>query len=165
MRHSRRPILASAFAALVALATTASLALAAVTFDPATAQGYVAKADVQAAFGWKDQAVQANAGRISFHVVQRLTASWSCVVDGVAQQMLADIETTSPVASAVTTTSSKRGRPALSGFSLTGFAPGGGPVSAIVPSCGTGSPANVTSAETDNLFADFQGQSHQIWSR
>jgi hypothetical protein len=150
---------------MLPLAASASLAMAAVTFDPATAQGYVAKADVQAAFGWKDQAVQANAGRISFHVVQRLTASWSCVVDGVVQQMLADIETTNPVASSASTTSGKRGRPAISGFSLTGFAPGGGPVSAIVPSCGTGSPADVTSAETDILFADFQSQSRQVWSR
>jgi hypothetical protein len=150
---------------MVALATTASLALAAVTFDPATAQGYVAKADVQAAFGWKDQAVQANAGRISFHLVQRVSASWSCVVDGVVQGVLAETEATSAVASAVTTTSGKRGRPAVSGFSLTGFAAGGGPVSAIVPSCALGSPGDVTSGETDVLFADFQGQSRQIWSR
>jgi len=50
-------------------------------------------------------------------------------------------------------------------FSLTGFAAGGGPASAIVPSCGSGSPADVTSGETDTLFADFQGQSRQIWSR
>jgi len=158
-------MLAGGLAAIVALAATASLALAAVTFDPTTASGYVAKLDVQAAFGWKDQALQANAGRISFHVVQRATASWSCVVDGVVQQMVTDIEVASPVASVATTSPGKRNHPALSGFSLTGFAAGGGPVTAIVPSCGSGSPANVTSGETDNLFADFQGQSRQIWSR
>jgi hypothetical protein len=165
MRHHRRPVLAGGLAAIVALAATASLTLAAVTFDPATAQGYVGKADVQAAFGWKDQAVQANASRISFHVVQRLSASWSCVVDGVIQGMLAEVESTSPVASTVATSGGKRGRPAISGFSLTGFAAGGGPASAIVPSCGSGTPADVTSSETDVLFADFQGQSRQIWSR
>jgi hypothetical protein len=158
-------MLAGGLAAIVALATSASLAVAAVTFDPATAQGYVAKSDVQAAFGWKDQAVEANASRISFHLVQRVTASWSCVVDGVVQQMVTDIEATSAVASALTTTAGKHGRPALTGFSLTGFAAGGGPVTAIVPSCGSGSPENVTSGETDVLFADFQGQSRQIWSR
>jgi hypothetical protein len=87
------------------------------------------------------------------------------VVDGVVLQMLAEVESSSPVASALASSGGKHGRPALSGFSLTGFAPGGGPVSAIVPSCSTGAPANVTSAETDNLFADFQGQSRQIWSR
>jgi hypothetical protein len=152
-------------AAIVALAATASLAMAAVSFDPATAQGYVAKSDVQAAFGWKDQAVQANASRISFHLVQRISASWSCVVDGVIQSMLAESESTSLVASTVATSGGKRGRPAVSGFSLTGFAAGGGPASAIVPSCGSGAPAGVTSSETDVLFADFQGQSRQIWSR
>jgi hypothetical protein len=165
MRRPRRPILAGALIAFVALATSAGLAVAAVTFDPATAQGYDAKSDVQTAFGWKDQTVQANAGRISFHLVQRVSASWSCVVDGVVQPMLAEIESTSPVASALVTTASKRGKPALSGFSLTGFAAGGGPASAIVPSCGAGSPADVTGGETDVLFADFQGQSRQIWSR
>jgi len=158
-------MLAGGLAAIVALAATASLTLAAVTFDPSTARGYVAKSDVQAAFGWKDQAAQANASRISFHVVQRVSASWSCVVDGVVQPMLAEVESTSPVASALVTTAGKRGKPALSGFSLTGFAAGGGPASAIVPSCGSGSPADVTSGETDTLFADFQGQSRQIWSR
>lgn len=156
---------AGSLAAMVALAATASLALAAVTFDPATAQGYVAKADVQSALGWKDQTIQANASRTSFHLVQRVSASWSCVVNGVVQPMLAEVEATSPVASALVTTAGKRGKPALSGFSLTGFAAGGGPASAIVPSCGSGSPSNVTSAETDVLFADFQGQSRQIWSR
>jgi hypothetical protein len=165
MRRPRRPILAGALTAIVALAMSASIALGAVTFDPATAQGYVAKSDVQAAFSWKDQTVQANASRISFHLVQRVSASWSCVVNGVIQPMLAEFEATSPVASALATTPGKRGKPALSGFSLTGFAAGGGPASAIVPSCGSGSPANVTSGETDVLFADFQGQSRQIWSR
>jgi len=158
-------MLAGGLAAVVALAATASLALATVTFDPATAHGFVAKADVQAAFGWKDQTLKANASRISFHLVQRVSASWSCVVDGVVQPMLAEIEATSPVASGLVTTAGKGGKPALSGFSLTGFAAGGGPASAIVPSCGSGSPANVTSGETDVLFADVQGQSRQIWSR
>lgn len=157
-------MLTASLAALVALAMMASLALASVTFDPATAQGYVATEDVQAAFGWKDQAVQANASRISFHLIERATASWSCVVDGVVQQIVTDVEATSSVASAVTTTSGKRNRPTVSGFSLTGFA-AGGPVGAIVPSCGSGSPSDVTSGETDLLFADFQGQSRQIWSR
>jgi hypothetical protein len=165
MRPTRASVFAGVVLAVAALVATAGVAMAAVSFDPATAQGYVAKSDVQAAFGWRDQAVQANASRISFHLVQRVSASWSCVVDGVVQPMVTDIEATSPVASAVTTTTGKRGRPALSGFSLTGFGAGGGPVSAIVPSCGSGSPADFTIGETDVLFADFQGQSHQVWSR
>ena len=165
MRHHRRPILAGILVAILTLATTPGVATAAVTFDPTTAQGYVAKADVQAAFGWKDQAVQANAGRISFHLVQRVSASWSCVVDGVVQQVVTDLEASSLIASVPETTSAKRGRPALRGFTLTGFASGGGPLSAIVPSCSSGSPANVTSGETDVLFVDFEGQSRQIWSR
>src|SRR5260221_9729513 len=126
MRHHRSSLFVGGLAAIAALATTAGLALAAVAFDPATAQGYVAKEDVQAAFGWKDQAVQANATRVSFHLVQRVSASWSCVVDGVVRQMLADVEAASPVASAVTTTNGMRGRPAVTGLSLTGFAAGGG---------------------------------------
>ncbi|SRR5260221_9871142 len=165
MRHHRKPMLAGVIAAFVTLAATASLTLAAVTFDPATAHGYAAKSDVQAAFGWKDQTVQANASRISFHVIQQVSASWSCVVDGVVQPMLAEVETTSPVASALVTTAGKRGRTSVTGFSLIGFGAGGGPLSAIVPSCGSGSPSNVTPGETDILFADFQGQSRQIWSR
>ena len=53
-------------AAALAAATISTAAFASVTFDPATGLGWVGKGDVQLAFGWNNQAAQANAKAVSF---------------------------------------------------------------------------------------------------
>lgn len=58
----RKSIIAMAAAAAV----MSSAAYALVTFDPATGQGFVGKGDIQLLTGWNDQALQKNAGDVSF---------------------------------------------------------------------------------------------------
>jgi hypothetical protein len=50
----------------IALAATATAALAIVTFDPGTGAGFVGKGDVQIAFGWNNAQLQNRAGGITF---------------------------------------------------------------------------------------------------
>jgi hypothetical protein len=52
--------------ALAAMMLAATAAIAAVTFDPATGNGFVGKGDVQLAFGWNNKELQANAKNVSF---------------------------------------------------------------------------------------------------
>lgn len=55
-----------ALIALVAVVSTATLAYAAVTFDPSTGTGFVGKGDVQTVFGWNNSVAQAQANNVSF---------------------------------------------------------------------------------------------------
>jgi hypothetical protein len=56
----------SIFAALAAVAITATAAYAAVTFDPTTGTGFVGKGDVQLAFGWNNATAQKEAKNVTF---------------------------------------------------------------------------------------------------
>lgn len=51
----------------LAAATLATVAIAAVTFDPVTGTGFVGKGDVQTAFGWNNQQLQQNADGVGVH--------------------------------------------------------------------------------------------------
>jgi hypothetical protein len=53
-------------AAAAAVASIATAAYASVTFDATTGTGFVGKGDVQLAFGWNNQALQANAAGVTF---------------------------------------------------------------------------------------------------
>jgi hypothetical protein len=59
----KRSILAGA----AAVAVFATAAYAAVTFNPATGDGFVGKGDVQFAFGWNNHALQANGEDVTFY--------------------------------------------------------------------------------------------------
>ena len=52
--------------ALAAMMLAATAAIAAVTFDPETGEGFVGKGDVQLAFGWNNKELQTNAKNVSF---------------------------------------------------------------------------------------------------
>jgi hypothetical protein len=59
-------ILTAATGAATALLFTAGAASATVTFDPGSGTGFVGKGDVQTAYGWNNQTLQANAGGLTF---------------------------------------------------------------------------------------------------
>ena len=56
----------------------AGVASATVTFNPATGTGFVGKGDVQLAFGWNNQALQANASGVTFTYNATDTYSATC---------------------------------------------------------------------------------------
>jgi hypothetical protein len=62
----------------LAAATLATVAIAAVTFDPVTGTGFVGKGDVQTAFGWNNQQLQQNADGVGFTFDQSTRYSIVC---------------------------------------------------------------------------------------
>jgi hypothetical protein len=145
-----------------ALFVTAGTALATVGFDPATGTGYVAKEDVQAAFGWKEQAFQANARKLSFHSERLTSWTWECLIDGQLATLTADEQVSLAVESTLVGTAVRRNGIAVTGFDLTGFA---ATLSVSdTASCPTGDPSNVRGASSDVLYVDFRTQSEPIWS-
>jgi len=84
----------------------AGIAVASVSFDPATGTGYVDKTDVQAAFGWKEGTFQANARRLGFHAATFTAWTWECVISGESVTVTADLESSWVVASEMVSTRS-----------------------------------------------------------
>jgi hypothetical protein len=145
-----------------ALFASAGTALAAVSFDPASGTGYVAKADVQAAFGWKEQTFQANARKLSFHSERLTSWTWDCLIDGQLATLTADEQTSQAVDSAVVGTAVRKNSFSVTGFDLTGLA--AAPSVGGAATCPSGDPSNVRAASTDVLYVDFRSQSEPIWS-
>jgi hypothetical protein len=152
-----RHLAAAAIAAATGVLLLVTPALAAVSFDPTTGSGYVDKADVQAAFGWREQTFQANARKLSFHLETVGSLSWDCVVAGQTSTIVADVSDSRPVGSSVVAAGGRHG--SVSGFDLTGFA--SAPISA---SCSSGAPANVSWSGQHVLYADSRSQSQPVWS-
>jgi hypothetical protein len=75
----------SIFAVAGAIAVTATVAFAAVTFDPAEGTGFVGKGEVQEAFGWNNHALQENAThvRFTYEVLQSVEQDCTTVDKGV----------------------------------------------------------------------------------
>ena len=156
----RHPVTARV-AATLALALVVGLALAAPvgatsTYDPATGTGFVSKADVEQAFGWKDQVFQANVRKVSFHAERLVSWSWDCQ----AGSLTADATSSWTVDALPVGTTVGHRLTAVSGFSLTG--PGAVASTDPPASCSSGNPSNVSSATTVVLFADFRGTSQAI---
>ncbi|MDP8932475.1 MAG: hypothetical protein M3O70_28985 [Actinomycetota bacterium] len=67
---------------VLALAILAGTALATVTFNPATGEGFVGKGDVQYTFGWNNKQLQDNLKDVKFTYVATETKvteqSWEC---------------------------------------------------------------------------------------
>ncbi len=141
---------------LIAVLVTAAPAAATSTFDPATGTGYVDKADVQQAFGWKDQVFQANVRKVTFHAEQVVSWSWDCQ----GSTLTADAPTSWSVGSFPIGSTHGRWVAAVSGFTLTG--PGVVASSDPVASCASGDPSNVSSATTVILYADFRDESQAV---
>jgi len=66
------------YAAAAAALVVSQAASAAVTFDSATGTGFVGKGDVQLAFGWNNQTLQANASGVTFTYNATDTYSATC---------------------------------------------------------------------------------------
>jgi hypothetical protein len=150
------------FALVGALFATAGTVVAAVAFDPASGTGYVAKADVQAAFGWKEQAFQANARKLSFHSERLTSWTWECLIDGQLATLTADEQISQAVDSTVVGTAVRKNAFSVSGFDLTGFS--AIPSTGGAVTCPSGDPSNVRGASTEVLYVDFRSQSEPIWS-
>jgi hypothetical protein len=68
------------FLGLSLCAGLATLAYAAVDFDPATGTGFVGKGDVQLIYGWNNKQLQENVDKVRFQAVTKFerTATWVC---------------------------------------------------------------------------------------
>lgn len=116
----------SIFAVAGAIAVTATVAFAAVTFDPETGMGFVGKGEVQEAFGWNNRMLQENADAVDFRyagtTVQVTEYEWTCTHP-------TQLSNTNERSSDVTTTTSIQGvvdhiareRNQITGFVLTGY--------------------------------------------
>jgi len=156
--HLTTRLVAAVTAATTALLVVVGPALGAVSFDPADATGHVDKADVQAAFGWREQTFQANARKITFHVEVTGALSWDCVISGQTTTVVGDVAESRGVDAAAVGTGGRRGT--VSGFDLTGYSAG----APAGPTCPSGSPANVTWSGHHVLYADIRNQSRSVWS-
>ena len=144
------------------LLATAGTALATVGFDPANGTGYVAKEDIQAAFGWKEQTFQANARKLSFHSERLTSWTWDCLIDGQLTTLTADEQISQRVDSAVVGTPVRKNTFAVTGFNLNGFS--AAPAVGSAATCPFGDPSSLQGASSDVLYVDFRSQSEPIWS-
>ncbi len=113
-------IAATTFAATLALGAPAT---AAVTFDPATGEGFVGKGDVQTAFAWNNSQLQSQAGNVSFAAKSETVTevSWVCTNprnENTQERQRTTRTSTSGVVSAVTRDNKKQ----VTGFNLSGYA-------------------------------------------
>jgi hypothetical protein len=65
-------------ATILSVALLATPALASVTFDVNSGVGFVGKGDVQTAFGWNNQKLQAEAQNLTFGTRQRVDYEFEC---------------------------------------------------------------------------------------
>jgi len=68
----------SAVLSLAAVASFATAAYAAVTFDTNTGMGWVGKGDVQTVFGWANRTMQANHTQVTFEYEQTAVYGFDC---------------------------------------------------------------------------------------
>ena len=162
--HSRVMRLSAPLGLAVAFVMVAAgIAVASVSFDPATGTGYVDKTDVQAAFSWKEGTFQANVRRVGFHAATFTSWTWECVIAGESVTVTADLESSWVVASEVVSTPGQRR--SVSGFNLTGLGAQLTSTSDANPaSCPDGDPANVGSSTTDVLYVDLRSHSEVLWT-
>ena len=114
------------FAGLTALALPA---VASVTFDPATGQGFVGKGDVQLVFNWNNKALQDNATKVDFRVNSVSETSWTCTKtveqgNDVTREIVQQRSTTTSTQGLFTSVAretSKGKDGAVTGFILTGY--------------------------------------------
>jgi hypothetical protein len=168
----------------IALAFVAALlvvlpAAASVTFDPLTGTGFVGKGDVQSAFGWNNQQLQANAAGVSFTYIVEGTLSQTCEREAGASQVITRaftqvISVQAAVGSAGRNNSSGLNGP-NTGFFLTGFAAGsdGGALPADICPNSNPNPAlnvwhpvseiTVVTGVGGGLYVNYGASSVRIW--
>lgn len=165
----------SIFAA-TAFAVCSTAALASVTFDAETGTGFVGKGDVQTAFGWNNQAAQANATAVSFSFQGSTTYSvrceWDTITGGPRPQTIhhnITVPRNTSVSSSVASDPRRTGQ--YTGYILSGFGTtttGGQAVPVVGGTCpgsaqvvGTITEVEETSS-TGGLFVTFNGTSVQL---
>jgi hypothetical protein len=145
---ARRSVAVLAGAAMAL--SMATVALGAVTFDPATGTGFVGKGDVQLIFGWNNKALQDNAASVQFRAsTEEVTeVSWECTNErneNIQERARTTTTTTQGVVSNIA-----RVKNQITGFNLTGYSsrsPAGVVrVQAPLNSCPSGPPEVVSSS-------------------
>jgi hypothetical protein len=98
-----------------------STAAAAVTFDPATGEGFVGKGDVQDVFGWNNRQLQENADDVEFRASSEVVTevSWICTNTTNQNEQLRSRTTTTTVSGIVETVARERNQ--VTGFILEGY--------------------------------------------
>jgi hypothetical protein len=111
-------VLAGMTAGLMLLGTAA---FGAITFDPATGEGFVGKGDVQEAFGWNNRQLQTNADDVRFQVVSEFVTevSWVCTNSNNENTQERERTTATSVQGLLDTTARERNQ--VTGFYLEGY--------------------------------------------
>jgi hypothetical protein len=109
----------TAIVAAFAIGTT--VALAAVTFDPATGTGFVGKGDVQLVYSWNNKALQDNATSVQFRASSTTVTgvSWECT--NANNENVQERSRTTETSVQGVVSSIARERNQITGFNLTGY--------------------------------------------
>jgi hypothetical protein len=136
-----------------AIALTATVAFAAVTFDPITGEGFVGKGEVQEAFGWNNRQLQQNAEDVKFQVASIVVTevTWVCTNSNNDNTQERERTTTTTIGGLLESVGRERNQ--ITGFYLEGYdgePVGGDPVTEGNPlnSCPSG-PWTLTTAAGD----------------
>jgi hypothetical protein len=131
----KRFMAAGAGAVIAGSLAVASIATAAVTFDPATGTGFVGKGDVQLVYGWNNKALQDNAGNVQFRASSIVVTERSWVCTNSNNQNTQERERTTTTTTQGVVSSVARERQQITGFNLTGYTAG-----TSTPTTGTDGP-------------------------
>jgi hypothetical protein len=159
--------------AVAGLLAASSYAISAVTFDPGTGVGFVGKGDVQLAFGWNNQALQANAAGVTFsyNVTDSYTATCTWVTgEGTRGERTHNVDHTTMTRVNGIVAYEARTRNQITGFNLTGF----GEMTSVgtVPVVGGPCPGNAgndgvwssvtANGSTGGLYVNYGGTSVRL---
>lgn len=111
----------SIFAVVGAMAVTATVAFASVTFDPVTGTGFVGKGEVQTVFGWNNRALQSNADDVQFRSASEVVTevSWTCTNSNNQNEQIRERTTTTTIAGVLSAVARERNQ--ITGFILDGY--------------------------------------------
>lgn len=146
--------------------------LQSVSFDPTTGQGFVGKGDVQNAFGWNNNQLQANAASLTFTYVESATyeavAEWTTGPSHNRTTHQVTQSRSSSVNGSVLFEARKQNQ--ITGFTLSGLGDtttSGGPIPTVGgPALGIGTNATWTSvtlvSSTAALYVQYGNQTVQL---
>jgi hypothetical protein len=152
-------------ALLVTTFLLVAVALATVTFDPATGIGFVGKGDIQIAYGWNNAQLQANAAGLSFTWVGTATYDATCEFTNLQGNPKESVThtaihtTTTAVNDTIAYESRKNSQGAITGFNLTGFgtvSESGDPIPSVGDYCPGGNVGDgryISVVKTSDTFA------------
>jgi hypothetical protein len=158
--------------ALAAVLLSATAAVAAVTFNPETGEGFVGKGDVQTAFGWNNKQLQTNASGVTFSY--NATETFDAVCTWVTGEGTRGEKTHNVTKERSATVNSSiaydpRVKNQITGFNLTGLGTTTGDPAPMVGDACSGGPngGNLTSVElvssSGGLYANYGDTSVLIW--